>query len=490
MEKYTPKKEWLAYCVGALGQGMVYAIMSSYISDFYMNVLKLTPLFVLLLMLFARIWDAINDPIMGYIMDRAHPKRGKMRPYLLYTPIPIAILTVLLFYAPNLSGVSLMVYASVTYVLWGMIYTSSDVPFWSLPNAMTPNPAERGDIISKGRTANGVGSAVPMAFFMVLGFILPKFNLSGTELEKTKYMVIALFCAIVGNILFASVYFKTKERVHIPDPPKRKKGEKTALGRIFSCKPLMLTALMGVLSSARYMYQAGAVHVARYSFYIGKDLTGLSLAEKEAALQSNVSLVSTVFQVASALGMFGAMLLMPLLFRKFNYKQIIIFTSLLGAVASVIVWFLGYERFWLCVPLFVISCIPLGAINVCSFAMIGDCLDYMEWKTGARLTGLGSAIQSFVTKFGNAISTSFIIVMYMIVNLNVADINASVTANPLEMTEAVRTGMFSLISIIPAVSLLLCTVPLFFYDLVGEKKDRITKELAEQRAARGVVIEN
>lgn len=490
MEKYTPKKEWLAYCVGALGQGMVYAIMSSYISDFYMNVLKLTPLFVLLLMLFARIWDAINDPIMGYIMDRAHPKRGKMRPYLLYTPIPIAILTVLLFYAPNLSGVSLMVYASVTYVLWGMIYTSSDVPFWSLPNAMTPNPAERGDIISKGRTANGVGSAVPMAFFMVLGFILPKFNLSGTELEKTKYMVIALFCAIVGNILFASVYFKTKERVHIPDPPKRKKGEKTALGRIFSCKPLMLTALMGVLSSARYMYQAGAVHVARYSFYIGKDLTGLSLAEKEAALQSNVSLVSTVFQVASALGMFGAMLLMPLLFRKFNYKQIIIFTSLLGAAASVIVWFLGYERFWLCVPFFVISCIPLGAINVCSFAMIGDCLDYMEWETGARLTGLGSAIQSFVTKFGNAISTSFIIVMYMIVNLNVADINASVTAHPLEMTDAVRTGMFSLISIIPAVSLLLCTVPLFFYDLVGEKKDRITKELAEQRAARGVVIEN
>ena len=490
MEKYTPKKEWLAYCVGALGQGMVYAIMSSYISDFYMNVLKLTPLFVLLLMLFARIWDAINDPIMGYIMDRAHPKRGKMRPYLLYTPIPIAILTVLLFYAPNLSGVSLMVYASVTYVLWGMIYTSSDVPFWSLPNAMTPNPAERGDIISKGRTANGVGSAVPMAFFMVLGFILPKFNLSGTELEKTKYMVIALFCAIVGNILFASVYFKTKERVHIPDPPKRKKRRKNGARPDFQLQTPDAHGAYGRAFSARYMYQAGAVHVARYSFYIGKDLTGLSLAEKEAALQSNVSLVSTVFQVASALGMFGAMLLMPLLFRKFNYKQIIIFTSLLGAAASVIVWFLGYERFWLCVPFFVISCIPLGAINVCSFAMIGDCLDYMEWKTGARLTGLGSAIQSFVTKFGNAISTSFIIVMYMIVNLNVADINASVTANPLEMTEAVRTGMFSLISIIPAVSLLLCTVPLFFYDLVGEKKDRITKELAEQRAARGVVIEN
>ena len=489
METYTPKKEWLAYCVGALGQGMVYAVMSSYISYFYMNVLKLTPLFVLLLMLLARVWDAVNDPIMGYIMDRAHPKRGKMRPYLLYTPIPIAVLTVFLFFAPNLSGTQLMIYAAVTYVLWGMIYTASDVPFWSLPNAMTPNPDERGSIISKGRTANGVGSAVPMAFFMVLGFVLPKFNLSGTELEKTKYMVIAMFCAIVGNILFASVYFKSKERVRIPDPPKRKKGEKTAIGQIFSCKPLMLTAAMGILSSARYMYQAGAVHVARYSFYIGKDLTGLTELEKEAALQSNISLVSTVFQIASALGMFGAMLLMPVLFKKFNYKQIIITTSLMGAVSSMIVWFLGYERFWLCVPFFVISCIPLGAINVCAFAMIGDCLDYMEWKTGARLTGLGSAIQSFVTKLGNAISTSFIIVMYMIVNLDVASISAKVTANPLEMDAGVRTGMFSLISIIPAVSLLLCTVPLFFYDLVGEKKAQVTRELAEQRAARGVVID-
>lgn len=489
METYTPKKEWLAYCVGALGQGMVYAVMSSYISDFYMNVLKLTPLFVLLLMLLARVWDAVNDPIMGYIMDRSHPKRGKMRPYLLYTPIPIAVLTVLLFYAPNLSGTQLMIYAAVTYVLWGMIYTASDVPFWSLPNAMTPNPDERGSIISKGRTANGVGSAVPMAFFMILGFVLPKFNLSGTQLEKTKYMFIAMFCAIVGNILFASVYFKSKERVRIPDPPKRKKGEKTALGQIFSCKPLMLTAAMGILSSARYMYQAGAVHVARYSFYIGKDLTGLTELEKEAALQGNISLVSTVFQIASALGMFGAMLLMPVLFKKFNYKQIIITTSLMGAVSSMIVWFLGYERFWLCVPFFVISCIPLGAINVCAFAMIGDCLDYMEWKTGARLTGLGSAIQSFVTKLGNAISTSFIIVMYMIVNLDVASISAKVTANPLEMDAGVRTGMFSLISIIPAVSLLLCTVPLFFYDLVGEKKARITRELAEQRKARGVVID-
>lgn len=488
-KKYVPKKEWMAYCVGALGQGMIYAIMSSYISDFYLNVLKVTPLFVLLLMLLARIWDAINDPIMGYIVDRVNPKKGKMKPYILYTPVPVAILTMLLFFAPNISDTGKMVYAAVTYVLWGMIYTASDVPFWSLPNALTPNADERGSIISKARTANGVGSAVPMAIFMILGFILPKFNLAGTELEQTKYTIMALVSSIIGNLLFVRVYFKANERVIIPDPPKKNKNEPSALKLILTCKPLMLTALMGILSAARYMYQAGAVHVARYSFYIGKDLTGLTGAEYEAALQSNISTVSTVFSVASAVGMMGTMLAVTPLIKKFSYKQIIIVTSLIGAAASFAMWFIGYEHFWACVPCLVLSTIPCGAINVCAFAMIGDCLDYMEWKTGRRLTGMGSAIQSFVTKFGNALSTSFIILMYIIVDLDVSSISAKITANPLDMSDSIRTGMFSIVSLIPAISLLVCIIPMFFYNITGEFKERMEKELAQQRAEKGITVE-
>lgn len=486
---YVKKNEWMAYAVGALGQGMVYGIMSSYISDFYLNVLKVTPIFVLMLMLLARIWDAINDPIMGYIMDHANPKHGKMRTYLLFTPIPVAILTFFLFYAPDLSTTQKMIYAGVTYFAWGMIYTSSDVPFWSLPNAMTPNADERGSIISKARTFNGVGSAIPMAMFMALGFILPKLNLSGTELEKTKYTVMALVCSVIGNILFVRVYFKTKERVNIPIPKKREKGQPGSLKLIFTCKPLMLTAAMGILSAARYMFQAGAVHVARYSFYIGKEPSGLTGKELEAALQSNISSVSTIMSVASAIGMFGAMIAVTPLIKRFSYKQIIIVSALIGAASSLAMWFVGYDNFWVCVPLLLISTIPCGTINVCAFAMVGDCLDYMELKTGVRLTGMGSAIQSFVTKFGNAIATSAIILMYIIVDLDVSTISAKVTANPLEMDASVRTGIFSVISLIPAISLLLCIIPMFFYKINGKYREQMEKELAEQRAARGIEIE-
>lgn len=113
--------------------------------------------------------------------------------------------------------------------------------------------------------------------------------------------------------------------------------------------------------------------------------------------------MSTVFSVASAVGMFGAMLLMPVLFKKFNYKQIIIATSLLGAVSSLIMWCIGYQHFWACVPFLVLSCVPCGAINVCAFAMIGDCLDYMEWKTGTRLTVWALPFRALSPNWGGAL---------------------------------------------------------------------------------------
>jgi Na+/melibiose symporter-like transporter len=370
-----------------------------------------------------------------------------------------------------------------------MIYTSSDVPFWSLPNALTPDADERGSIISKARTLNGIGSAIPMAMFMALGFILPKFNLSGTELEQKKYVIMALTASLIGNFLFIRVYFKTKERVNIPVPPKKDKSQPSSLKLIFTCKPLMMTALMGIISGARYMFQAGAVHVARYSFYIGKDPRGLNGAELESALQGNISTVSLVLQAASAIGMFGAMIAVTPLIKRFSYKQIIIASSLLGAASSLAMWFIGYKHFWACVPCLLISTIPCGTINVCAFAMVGDCLDYMELKTGVRLTGMGNAIQSFVTKFGNAIATSAIILMYIVVKLDVSSISASVTANPVDMPHSVRLGIFSIISIIPAISLLLCIIPMFFYNLTGDYKKQVEIDLAKQREEKGITIE-
>ena len=497
-KKFVPKKEMWMFGIATLGQGMIYAIMSSYISDFYINVLQVPLLFVLLLMLLARIWDAINDPLMGMIVDRVDTRWGKMKPYVLFTALPIAVLTFLMFFDPQLPPVETMVYAAFVYVFWGMIYTASDVPFWSLPNVLTPSPSERANIISFGRTLNGIGSAFPMVMFTLLGFILPYVSdATGITLDKQKYMIMAIACSVIGIILFVNSYFHVKERVKIPRTVTHKvKGEPGVLKRIFTCKPLMLVVIMGILSSGRYMMQAAAIHVARYAFYIGPDLA--TATHPTAALQSSITIVNIVFTVCSAIGMFGSMLLMPYFYKKFNYKQIIFASCIGGFVASAVVTVLGalsifLDRgflFYICIPFIIIQCIPLGALNVTSYAMVGDCLDYMEWKTGFRDNALGSACQSFVNKLGNALATTLIILMYIIISLNPADIYAGeavVAATDLAKNQ--RFAIFSLVSIIPGISLILCAIPILFYDITGEKKDRIVAELHAMREEKGITID-
>lgn len=273
IKKYVPKNEVKTYAIAALGQGLVYSCMSSYVTDYYMNVLKLNAIFVILLMLLARVWDAINDPMMGMIMDRKTTKWGRMKPYPLLTAIPIAILTILMFVNPGFDTDNqskwLYVFVSVVYVAWGMIYTVSDVPFWSLPNVMTPDPKERGNLISYAKTVGGIGSAVTVALPIIVGYVIA--NMPYEKQNIVKYAIMAVSMAVIGMPLFTLSSFKTKERIQIPNAAKRAPGEPSTLKRIFTCKPLMLVVLSGVLSFGRYMLQAAAPHVARYSgFHLGK----------------------------------------------------------------------------------------------------------------------------------------------------------------------------------------------------------------------------
>ena len=490
-KKYVPKKEVQAYAIAALGQGLVYSCMSSYITDYYMSVLKLNAMFVILLMLFARVWDAINDPMMGMIMDRVSFKKGRMKPYPVWTAVPIAILTILMFVNPgfdtNNKSVWLYVFTASVYVIWGMVYTSSDVPFWSMPNVMTPDAKERGNIISYGKTVGGIGSAVTVALPIIVGFFI-----ADMDVEKAgivKYAVMAVSMSLIGMPLFAMSSFKIKERIQIPNATKRAPGEPSSIKRIFTCKPLMLVVLSGVLSFGRYMLQAAAPHVARYSgFYIG------SKPETVEQYNSNISTVALVIQVCAAVGMFGAMLFLPKLYKKFEYKQIMIVSCIGGFVASCFTLVIGWttHNLLLCIPFMLISSIPLCVINNVSFAMVCDCLDFMEWKTGFRDTGLGSACQSFVNKIGNAFATVMIIVMYMVVSIDVNKLNVG---SGQEVVDAINSlsstqnfAMFSLVTIVPGISLLLCAIPLFFYDLTGSKKQKVFDELAVSRKERGIEV--
>ncbi len=496
-KKYVQKKEMTSFCVAGLGQGMIYALMSSYISDYYLNVLQLTPMFVLLLMLLARVWDAINDPLMGMIVDRSNLKSGKMLPFIRFALIPIGIVTLLMYLSPNLDKTALMIYSAIVYVAWGMIYTIGDVSFWGLPNVMTPDSEERSSVISVSKIFNSIGSAVPEVLFLVVGFIIASWaqNTNTTDfltIQKKKYLIMAIVTVGLGIILYSFACIGVKERVKMP-VRKRQPGEPSQLARVFKCKPLVLVLLMGVLSSGRYMVSAAAIHVARYSFYIGPELATLATeAERVAAIESSISTVKTVFQISSIVGLFGATLFMPKLMKKFDYKKLVIVTCLAGFVASIVTTIVGWftMNLYACIPFIVISCIPLGVINTVSLAMIGDCLDFMELKTGFRDNALGAACQGFINKIGNAFATSGIVIMYMVIGLDPAQMLSSTSVvSALDMPPEMRFAMFSLVSIVPGISMLLCAIPMFFYKIAGKEKKDMVAALQAKRESEGFVVQ-
>ena len=491
-KNFVGKKELWMFSLGGLGQGMIYAMMSSYISDYYVNILHLPLMFVLLLMLLARVWDAINDPLMGIIVDRHETKWGKLKPYILFAAAPVTILTILMYVSPNMSITELMIFSAVVYVLWGMCYTMADVPFWSFPNVITPNPDERSHVVSFSEIWNSVGSALPEIFFFAFGMILPKLIDSSNpeQYNKNLYRIISVTVVVIGMALYINSYFHIKERA-VPPPTKKVEGEPSTLSRIFHCKPLILVIIMGILSSGRYMVQAAAIHVARYAFYIGPDYTNMTLEEKTAAISASVSSVKTIFQMCAVVGMFGATILMPSLMKKFDYKKLLITTCLAGFVASIgttlIAWFTN--NLYACIPFVLVQCIPLGVINTLSIAMIYDCLDYMELKTGHRDNALGSACQGFINKFGSAFSTCGIIVMYMVIGFKPDQmLNSEVITAATELTRGQNFAMFSLVSIIPGLSMLLCAIPMFFYTLSGDNKKKMQKELSAKREAEGFTV--
>ena len=143
-----------------------------------------------------------------------------------------------------------------------------------------------------------------------------------------------------------------------------------------------------------------------------------------------------------------------------------------------------------CIPFIIISCIPLGVINTASLAMIGDCLDYMELKTGYRDNALGAACQGFINKIGNAFATSGIVIMYMVIGLDPAQmLSSSSVMSALDMPADMRFAMFSLVSIVPGVSMLLCSLPLFFYKISGKEKKEMIAQLQAKREAEGFVVQ-
>lgn len=283
--KGVQPKEAIAYSVTGFGQNLICTIIGSYLTVFLTDALLFGgenatigavsgTMAVAYLMLGTRIYDAMNDPIMGSIVDKTRTKWGKCRPYLKWMAIPIAVVTVMCFF-PFLEAqkTSTFVIISVVYVIWSMVYTVADVPYWGLSTCLTNNTEVRGNILTVARLVCTLGAGlvtvlVPIitsavtAKYKVDGVVQSQYIYENANTLKWTYFICAVVCVVLAIPMFFYGFKNTKERFTSTDTPPTL-GHNLKL--LFKNKQLLLIVLSGVLGGARTVYTyTGGLYFAKY----------------------------------------------------------------------------------------------------------------------------------------------------------------------------------------------------------------------------------
>ena len=474
-------KEAIAYSIAGFGQNFICTIIGSYLTVFMTDALLFGSADVMVggvsgamavafLMLGTRIYDACNDPIMGSIVDRTRTKWGKCRPYLKWMPIPIAVMTILCF-CPFLEpkATSTFTIISVVYVIWSMVYTVVDVPYWGLSTCMTNNTTIRGNVLTVARLLSTLGagivtvgvpiitSAVTNKFKGADGAVLPQFIDANANTLKWTYFICALVFTAIAVPMFYYGFRNTKERfTSTENPPSL--GHNLKL--LFKNRELLLVVLSGILGGARMVYTyTGGLYFAKYVL-------------KEEGLYSLITLLVVP-------GGAVASILVPWMTKKFTKKWAYIGVHVLGAVVMFAMYFIGYDANWklvVCAIGLVLLGIPQGVNNIVTYAMIGDTVEYLEWKTGERAEGICFAMQTFINKIGMAVGAFIGVFSYSWAGIN------PTAADGVYITAQGEQTLWNLLVLSGALSMVGTIIPMLFYRLTEKRQRELVKEIEERKA--------
>ena len=466
--RYVGVKETLAYGIANAGQCFGYNIIAgSYLSLFFTKVFGVPPEAVAAMMLFLGLWDTFNDPLMGTIVDKTRTRYGKLRPYLLIIPIPLGLATILLFAGPQLLGdkvevTAKIIYMFVTYFFWELFYTLGDVPFWGMSAAISPSPSDRTRVISSARFISGILGGISTPILTVL---MDLSNNGTIPLSLSQvFLLMSIISATYGMGLFSLAGFCTKERVvQSVKEPSVLDGFKALLRN----KPLLLIVIGNVLSAISGI--GGFFQAYYYSEVV--EMNSLTII---------ISLPGTI------LG-FITYLLIPKVKEKFDNRQIIFLNGFVRLICGIAVFLVGVKCFtnlWVVVPLLMVQNLLFSFFNTINMVipteMIGDTIDYMEWKTGERNEGISFSVLTFVGKLTGSISGTIGNLLLPLIGLSFVQISATetMTVKAYDYTDTLIWGMFTLA---PAVLGLLPLIPYIWYDLTGEKLRQVREEMAERR---------
>lgn len=458
MNEYkTTWGEKLGYGVGAVGLDLSYGLFYSYLAYYLSSVLGLAEGFLLLITPLARIWDGINDPMMGSIVDSTKTKIGKYRPWILIGALSNAVVLSLLFTSFGMSGTKLYIYIAVMYVLWGMTNTMVDIPYWSMVPSFTNDPKDRNLIATVARTFSGIGQGL---ISILTPIILPKLSSGMTTDKGYSASGFSKWAIICGGFLVAFAlisFFSTKERNVVYS--KDKFSFKKVLKVLRTNDQLVVFMVFAMISNAGWYLTSGT------AVYFFTDVLGDPEAQ---------SLFSTIGAVGSALGL----LVIPVLSKKFSNRTIYQISLGLAIAGYVLMFIFGpVLRINIALDLsYTLASIGIGSMFVNQTIFLADIVDYGEYKTGTRNESITFSMKGFLQKMAYTIQT---IVLFG--GLGMMNYNEQIKAH------AINDGTKSVIGIIcfaipPVLMVVSLLIFRFGFRLHGELRTKVHDHIAEKRA--------
>lgn len=443
--KMCTKKEQIGHALGVLGHDSAYNLWSNWSMPFMTDILMLPNAFTAVLTTVSRIFDAFTDISMGIIADRTRSKWGRFRPWILRAGPIFCLCMALSFLKLPVGVVGLCVFAGIMYVLTGSIaFTAVDIPFWSLPAAMTSNTKERSSIIGSTTTvSNAVAGAV--------GILLPVALSALGEFKWTSYFIIAVVVAIFSTTMYLCCFKMVKE--HVVPEEKEQFKLMLALKNIFQNQPLLCVQLSNI-ACLLAMTLRGMLNY----YYCMYNLANLTLA----SFMSLITLVGMV--LGSIVFIFASKIIGK---RNCMFAIAIIYT-----IANLVQYVAGWTNLIMIFVCAAISNTAMGAAIVCINAMLADTIEYGEWKTGQRNEAMITSTRCFVTKCVSALSGLIVILVIAITGM---------VPQAAEQAPAVLNSFHLLYTLGSACVMILAVIPMIFYKLTEKRHAEIMAELAARK---------
>ena len=441
----------IGYTLGDLGCCCTEQFRAMYLAVFYTLVLKVNPVHVGILMLITKIWDAINDPIIGALVDsRDNKGKGKFIPWIKAFAFPTSLLCVLGFVnVSNMAYGARIIYMFVSYVVYEIFYTCVSVPFGSLSSVMTDDVNQRTDL-SRYRS---LGGTIFMTVIVIAG---PLFLYKDNQPVAENFLIMAAVCSVLGLLCLVATSFWCKERVIMAPQKAEKINYLEVVKEISKNKALlgcMLSSFVGIV---------GAGMVNGLNTYLFKDFFG------DVSVQAISGMLMVLWSIISFVG------IKPVA-KKFGKKEWIVYSSLFSVVIYAILFFFPIHNAMTFIIVNGICYLGVCGFQVLIWALVNDSIDYHELQTGQRNEGTVYAAYSFFRKLANAVSGSVSSFALAIIGYNV---DAAV------QTEAVSNNIWRAYTAIYVIGYLIAVLLLqFIYPLSKAKTQEMLNELSARRKA-------